>query len=74
MKVSVSALGSIKKYIPEQKEVVLEESVCLADLKEIAGIPIKTSVSYAVNGKVQNGAYQVQHDDSVKFIMIVGAG
>jgi sulfur carrier protein ThiS len=74
MKVSVSALGNIKKYLPESKEVVLEESVCLSDLKKLSGIPATTAVVYVVNGKAQNGKYVVQENDTIKFIMVVGGG
>ena len=74
MRILVSALGNIKKYIPKPKKVMLEEAVCLRELKEIAGIPAKISVSYAVNDKVQRETYRVQNNDRVKFIMIVAAG
>ena len=74
MKISVSALGSIREYLPEPKDVILDESICLSELKRIAGIPAATAVSYVVNGRVQNGKYTVQDNDAVKFIMIVGAG
>ena len=74
MNVSVSALGNIRKYIPEPKGIVLKAPIRLSELKEIAGIPAKISVAYAVNDKIQNEAYRVQSNDRVKFIMIVGAG
>jgi hypothetical protein len=74
MKVSISAIGSIRKYIPEPKNIELDAPVSLLELKEIAGIPEKVPASYTVNGKLQRGDYAVQDDDNVKFIMIAGAG
>jgi hypothetical protein len=74
MKVSISAIGSLRKYIPEPKDIELDLPVSLLELREIAGIPEKVTASYTVNGKVQRGDYAVQDNDSVRFIMIVGAG
>ena len=74
MNISVSAIGSLRKYIPEAKQIELDASVSLLELKEIVGIPAKAPAAYTVNGKVQHGKYAVQDNDNVKFIMIVGAG
>lgn len=74
MNVSVSALGNIKEFIPESKNMALEASVSLDELKVLAGIPKIRTVSYAVNGKVKRGDYQVADHDTIKFIMLVGAG
>lgn len=74
MNISVTALGNIKQFIPEAKEIALERAVSLDELKVIAGIPQEKTVSYAVNGRVQKGEYQVADNDQVKFIMVVGAG
>ena len=74
MNVSVSALGNIRKFIPEEKVITLDTPVSLNELKVMAGVPKERTVTYAVNGGVQQGDYQVADNDQVKFIMVVGAG
>lgn len=74
MNITVSAIGNIRKHLPEPKAIELDASVSLVELKEIVGIPSKIPASYTVNGKVQRGDYAVQDNDRVKFIVIVGAG
>lgn len=74
MKIFISALGNIKKYIQQEEEVFVEESLNLKQLKEVVGIPEKVSTVYVVNDKVENKEYIVKENDKVKFISIVGAG
>ena len=74
MQVNVTALGGIKEFIPSEKCVELDQAVTLDELKVLAGIPSTKNVSYAVNGRVQRGDYVVADCDSVKFIMLAGAG
>lgn len=74
MKVSVSALGNIKEFIPEEKVIKLESAVSLKELKVLAGVPKEKGVSYVVNGRVQKADYQVADSDQVKILMLVGAG
>lgn len=74
MKIYVSAVGNIRRYIPEEKEITLEYGVGIKELKEICGIPIFTNVVVVVNDVVVDSKYIVKDNDNIKFIMIVSAG
>ena len=74
MQVTVSALGEIKRFIPEPTVITLVEPVALVDLKGVAGVPAAKNASYVVNGRVQKADYVVADGDQVKILMVVGAG
>lgn len=74
MEVTISALGDIKKFVPEKTDITLEAPIVLSELKIVVGIPKQRTIMYSVNGKVQKGDYEVADKDQVKFLMVVGAG
>jgi hypothetical protein len=76
MKVSVTALGVLKKYIPEEKDFDLEDGSDLRGLaRETLGIPPEqTRISFVVNGRIQKETYQVQPDDKIVILKMGGAG
>jgi len=75
MIVRVSALGNIKKYIPQdEKEIEVEQGITLRKLKSLAGIPENLAVGYVVNGTAVGQDYAVSENDTVLFVMLVGGG
>lgn len=74
MNILVSATGSLKKYIPEPKTIEVAEETSLKDLKLVCGMKQGTTTGFVVNGRVARGTDVLKDGDTVKFIMIVGAG
>lgn len=77
MKVSVSALGTLKQYLPEEKEIELaaEESNLQEIITTFAGIPPDESrLCYVVNGRIQKASYLPQTDDKIVVLKMAGAG
>lgn len=75
MIVRISALGNIKKYIPQgEKEIEVEQGTTLRKLKGLAGIPENLAVGYVVNGTAVSQDYKVSENDTVLFVMLVGGG
>ena len=77
MKVKVSALGTLKQYLPEEKEIELSSDA--SNLQEFittfAGIPADESrLCYVVNGRIQKGAYQPRAEDEIVVLKMAGAG
>ena len=74
MHIIISALGDIKKYIPDERPITLAGPLTLTELKIQLGIPAAKAVCYSVNGRIQKGTYQPKENDHIKFLMLVGAG
>lgn len=77
MKVRVSALGTLKQYLPEEKEFELGSDA--TRLQEIittfAGIPPDESrLCYVVNGRIQKASYLPQAEDKIVVLKMAGAG
>jgi len=75
MKVNVKVVGSLKRYTPrEEFQVEVKEDTKLKDLKTLVGIPPGHPVGYVLNGLAVDQDYQVHHQDTVLFVMVVGGG
>lgn len=77
MKITIQALGALKKYLPREKEFELtEESNTLKELiSEQAGIPAsETRLCFIVNGSIQKESYTLQPNDKVVVLRMGGAG
>lgn len=77
MKVEVSAIGELKKYIPE--EILVELTKRPITLKQIAldnfGIPRTISgMCFVVNGRVQQSNYQPKDKDKILVLKMGGGG
>lgn len=74
MRIEVSATGNLKKYVPEKKTIEVEKGMTLKAFKMVCGMEAKTTAGFVVNGRVARGTDILKDGDTVKFIMIVGAG
>lgn len=77
MKVRVSALGTLKQYLPEEKEFELtaEEGNLQEIITTFAGIPPDESrLCYVVNGRIRKASYLPQADDKIVVLKMAGAG
>ena len=77
MKVRISALGALKKYLPSEKDFEIEEND--VNLKKLItnyiGIPSTESrISFIVNGRIQKDSYQPLSDDKIVVLKMGGAG
>ncbi len=77
MKVTISAQGHLKKFLPEQREVELSGEA--QNVKNLfvssAGIsPTESGVCYLVNGRIQKADYQPKSGDTIVVVKLGGAG
>jgi len=77
MKVEVTAVGALTKYLEKSKVVKLNSpEVSLKDFAvEYLGIPAtEPGVCFVVNGRVQNKTYILSDDDKITVLNMGGAG
>ena len=77
MKVRISALGALKKYLSHEKDIEIEENdMNLKNLiTDYIGIPSTESrISFIVNGRIQKDSYQPQSNDNIVILKMGGAG
>lgn len=77
MKVRVSALGTLKQYVPEEREFELGSDA--TNLQEFittfVGIPPDESrICFVVNGRIQKGSYLPRAEDEIVVLKMAGAG
>ncbi|WP_075589934.1 MoaD/ThiS family protein [Labilibacter marinus] len=75
-KITISALGELRKKIVGEETLELETSMTAFELVEkYFDIPkTEPRMAFVVNGKMQKGAYVVDDGDSIKVLKMGGAG
>ena len=77
MKVTISALGLIKEYLPHDKTVEIEEDNLdlSALMKNVADIsPKEIGMLFIVNGRIRKESYVPQNNDKIVVMKMGGAG
>lgn len=77
MKVEVTALGAVRKYLPETRNIEISDRDL--DLRGLItdhlGIPPTMSrIGYVVNGRLQKSNYLVRPGDKIKILIMGSAG
>ena len=77
MQVSISALGALKKYVPEETLVRLDDPS--QNLMQLIsgkfGVPDNLSrITFVVNGSIQDQDYVPADGDKIVFMVVGGAG
>jgi len=75
MNIQVTAIGSIKQYIPaEKKEIEIEEKKTVGDLIKYFGIPKNIGVICIVNNSIVKNNYLFENGDNAIFLMAMNGG
>ena len=75
-KITISALGPLRKNIPEETEIELLEEITAFELVEKNfGIPkTESRMSFVINGRMERGTYVIKPGDTIKVLKMGGAG
>lgn len=75
-KITISALGPLRKNIPVETEVEIAKEMTAFELVETNfGIPkSEARMSFIVNGRMEKGSYILKAGDSIKVLKMGGAG
>lgn len=75
--IKISALGELRKYVPKEKIVAMENGrTTIFDFLEAEfAIPrTEARMSFVVNGGIKKGDYQLKDKDSMVILKMGGAG
>lgn len=74
MKIEVAATGKLKRFVPEKTTMDVKEGITLNELKAECGFDSGVTCGFTVNNRIARGGNQLADGDSVRFLMVVGAG
>ena len=77
MKVTVSALGAMRKYLPDERVVELGDPPpnLIQLISREFGVPLDMSrIGYVVNGTIRKQTHVPDPGDKIVFMIIGGAG
>jgi hypothetical protein len=77
MKVTVSALGAMRKYLPEEREVDLGDpppNLIQLISREFGVPPGMTRIGFVVNGTLRKQTHVPEAGDKIVFMIFGGAG
>jgi len=77
MRITLSTLGSLKRYLPEEREIeIMDESLSLKEfIVDSLGIPpAESRLCFIVNGTIQPAHYKPQRNDKIVILKVGGAG
>lgn len=77
MKVSISALGAMRKYLPDERVVELEDPPpnLIQLISRKFGVPQDMSrIGYVVNDSIKKQTYVPKPGDKIVFMILGGAG
>lgn len=74
IRIRLSALGLLRQYIPELREISIVSGLTLEEIALQQGVPRKSLGAYMVNGILKQGDYCPAESDDVRLFMLMGAG
>ncbi len=73
--ITVKVKGALTKYASRHEQAFqLDRSAKVADLEQLLGMPHSIPTIAKVNSKIVTKSYNLQENDEVVFIPIVGGG